>query len=201
MLCPRLWARFGRVKPLRLLSPLSLCRVLNYCRVFTELCETFLDKIVCTPGQGLGDLRTLELLLICAGHPQYEVSRAAPAPGPGSGLSWPCTHSCPCELLALHSWAGLCPRVSFWCAGIARAAPKPLPELPHVLEWTQGVFVAPGNLPSGAEQLCSSRPHGLPAVPGTLFLPSQVCSAQFSLATTSSCAISAGGVMELCSCS
>ncbi|KAF1465528.1 Transportin-3, partial [Pygoscelis antarcticus] len=48
-------------------------RVLNYCRVFTELCETFLDKIVCTPGQGLGDLRTLELLLICAGHPQYEV--------------------------------------------------------------------------------------------------------------------------------
>lgn len=48
-------------------------RVLNYCRIFTELCETFLEKIVCTPGQGLGDLRTLELLLICAGHPQYEV--------------------------------------------------------------------------------------------------------------------------------
>ncbi|KAG8138613.1 hypothetical protein E2320_004484 [Naja naja] len=46
--------------------------VLNYCRIFTELCETFLDKIVCTPGQGLGDLRTIELLLICAGHPQYE---------------------------------------------------------------------------------------------------------------------------------
>uniref|UniRef100_A0A8U8C5Q3 Uncharacterized protein n=1 Tax=Geospiza parvula TaxID=87175 RepID=A0A8U8C5Q3_GEOPR len=51
----------------------DLDKVLNYCRVFTELCETFLDKIVCTPGQGLGDLRTLELLLICAGHPQYEV--------------------------------------------------------------------------------------------------------------------------------
>lgn len=50
--------------------------MLNYCRVFTELCETFLDKIVCTPGQGLGDLRTLELLLICAGHPQYEVGAA-----------------------------------------------------------------------------------------------------------------------------
>ncbi|XP_044881640.1 transportin-3 isoform X1 [Mauremys mutica] len=51
----------------------DLDKVLNYCRVFTELCETFLDKIVCTPGHGLGDLRTLELLLICAGHPQYEV--------------------------------------------------------------------------------------------------------------------------------
>uniref|UniRef100_A0A4X2K2B4 Transportin 3 n=1 Tax=Vombatus ursinus TaxID=29139 RepID=A0A4X2K2B4_VOMUR len=51
----------------------DLDKVLNYCRVFTELCETFLEKIVCTPGQGLGDLRTLELLLICAGHPQYEV--------------------------------------------------------------------------------------------------------------------------------
>ncbi|XP_012520190.1 PREDICTED: transportin-3 [Propithecus coquereli] len=51
----------------------DLDKVLNYCRIFTELCETFLEKIVCTPGQGLGDLRTLELLLICAGHPQYEV--------------------------------------------------------------------------------------------------------------------------------
>ncbi|KAM5255912.1 transportin-3 isoform 6-T6 [Ctenodactylus gundi] len=50
----------------------DLDKVLNYCRIFTELCETFLEKIVCTPGQGLGDLRTLELLLICAGHPQYE---------------------------------------------------------------------------------------------------------------------------------
>ena len=64
--------------PLFVFFPFS--RVLNYCRVFTELCETFLDKIVCTPGQGLGDLRTLELLLICAGHPQYEVSAAHPGP-------------------------------------------------------------------------------------------------------------------------
>uniref|UniRef100_A0ACB8FLT2 Transportin-3 n=1 Tax=Sphaerodactylus townsendi TaxID=933632 RepID=A0ACB8FLT2_9SAUR len=51
----------------------DLDKVLNYCRIFTELCETLLDKIVCTPGHGLGDLRTIELLLICAGHPQYEV--------------------------------------------------------------------------------------------------------------------------------
>ena len=48
-------------------------RVLNYCRIFTELCETFLEITVRSPGQGMGDLRTLELLLICAGHPQYEV--------------------------------------------------------------------------------------------------------------------------------
>uniref|UniRef100_A0A8C5UFK4 Transportin 3 n=1 Tax=Malurus cyaneus samueli TaxID=2593467 RepID=A0A8C5UFK4_9PASS len=81
-LWPRLWARLGPallhtgVSAPGLMGSLSLFvppRVLNYCRVFTELCETFLDKIVCTPGQGLGDLRTLELLLICAGHPQYEV--------------------------------------------------------------------------------------------------------------------------------
>lgn len=51
----------------------SVNRVLNYCRIFTELCETFLETTVRTPGQGMGDLRTLELLLICAGHPQYEV--------------------------------------------------------------------------------------------------------------------------------
>nr|XP_033815477.1 transportin-3 isoform X2 [Geotrypetes seraphini] len=52
----------------------DLDKVLNYCRIFTELCETFLEKIVSTPGQGLGNLQTLELLLICAGHPQYEVA-------------------------------------------------------------------------------------------------------------------------------
>ncbi|KAF7694123.1 transportin-3 [Silurus meridionalis] len=51
----------------------DLDKVLNYCRIFTELCETFMEITVRTPGQGMGDLRTLELLLICAGHPQYEV--------------------------------------------------------------------------------------------------------------------------------
>uniref|UniRef100_A0A8C7Q120 Transportin 3 n=1 Tax=Oncorhynchus mykiss TaxID=8022 RepID=A0A8C7Q120_ONCMY len=51
----------------------DLDKVLNYCRIFTELCETFLETTVKSPGQGMGDLRTLELLLICAGHPQYEV--------------------------------------------------------------------------------------------------------------------------------
>lgn len=56
---------------------MSVHRVLNYCRIFTELCETFLETTVRTPGQGMGDLRTLELLLICAGHPQYEVLQPA----------------------------------------------------------------------------------------------------------------------------
>uniref|UniRef100_A0A673VZM3 Transportin-3 n=1 Tax=Salmo trutta TaxID=8032 RepID=A0A673VZM3_SALTR len=51
----------------------DLDKVLNYCRIFTELCETFLETTVKSPGQGMGDLRPLELLLICAGHPQYEV--------------------------------------------------------------------------------------------------------------------------------
>ncbi|KAK3517940.1 hypothetical protein QTP70_027900 [Hemibagrus guttatus] len=51
----------------------DLDKVLNYCRIFTELCETFMEITVRTPGQGMGDLRILELLLICAGHPQYEV--------------------------------------------------------------------------------------------------------------------------------
>lgn len=54
----------------------SVLRVLNYCRIFTELCETFLETTVRSPGHGMGDLRTLELLLICAGHPQYEVRAA-----------------------------------------------------------------------------------------------------------------------------
>ncbi|XP_058272862.1 transportin-3 [Hemibagrus wyckioides] len=51
----------------------DLDKVLNYCRIFTELCETFMEITVRSPGQGMGDLRTLELLLICAGHSQYEV--------------------------------------------------------------------------------------------------------------------------------
>ncbi|XP_048864276.1 transportin-3-like isoform X2 [Brienomyrus brachyistius] len=51
----------------------DLDKVLNYCRIFTELCETFLEAMVRSPGQGMGNLRSLELLLICTGHPQYEV--------------------------------------------------------------------------------------------------------------------------------
>eukprot|EP00105_Crassostrea_gigas_P004006 XP_011417072.1 PREDICTED: transportin-3 isoform X1 [Crassostrea gigas] len=46
---------------------------MNYCRVFTELAETFLEPMVTTPTQGLGDLSVLELLLTCVGHHLYEV--------------------------------------------------------------------------------------------------------------------------------
>lgn len=60
--------------------------MLNYCRIFTELCETFLETTVRSPGQGMGDLRTLELLLICAGHPQYEVGKPGPDEGGRAGL-------------------------------------------------------------------------------------------------------------------
>ncbi|XP_035663112.1 transportin-3-like isoform X3 [Branchiostoma floridae] len=47
---------------------------LNYCRVFTELAESFLELMMAAPGQGLGDLRILDLLLACVGHCQYEVA-------------------------------------------------------------------------------------------------------------------------------
>jgi len=46
---------------------------INYCRIFTELAEAFLDMIVVSPNQGFGDFRQLELLLTCAGHHQYEL--------------------------------------------------------------------------------------------------------------------------------
>ncbi|XP_046572522.1 transportin-3-like [Haliotis rubra] len=46
----------------------------NYCRIFTEMAESFLESIVSTPNQALGDFRTLELLLTCVGHHLYEVA-------------------------------------------------------------------------------------------------------------------------------
>ncbi|ESO89343.1 hypothetical protein LOTGIDRAFT_177445 [Lottia gigantea] len=47
---------------------------INYCRVFTELAEAFLNAIVSSPNQGLGDFRILELILTCIGHHLYEVA-------------------------------------------------------------------------------------------------------------------------------
>ncbi|KAL5010143.1 hypothetical protein ScPMuIL_012448 [Solemya velum] len=47
---------------------------INYCRIFTEMAESYLEVIVGTPNQGLGDFRILELLLTCIGHHQYEVA-------------------------------------------------------------------------------------------------------------------------------
>ncbi|XP_060585985.1 transportin-3-like, partial [Ruditapes philippinarum] len=46
---------------------------LNYCRIFTEMAESYLEVIVDKPNQGLGDFKVLELLLMCVGHHQYEV--------------------------------------------------------------------------------------------------------------------------------
>lgn len=47
---------------------------INYCRMFTELGEAFLEMLVDHPGQGLGDLRMVDVILICTGHHDYEVS-------------------------------------------------------------------------------------------------------------------------------
>uniref|UniRef100_A0A4W3HCH4 Transportin-3-like n=1 Tax=Callorhinchus milii TaxID=7868 RepID=A0A4W3HCH4_CALMI len=49
-------------------------KALNYCRIFTELAETLLEMVIRSPGQGLGDLKTLDLILNCVSHEQYEVA-------------------------------------------------------------------------------------------------------------------------------
>lgn len=50
----------------------------NYARVFTELAETFLEKIVVCMSGGSTHfaIRSLELALVCVGHHDYEVSIA-----------------------------------------------------------------------------------------------------------------------------
>ncbi|XP_077999883.1 transportin-3-like [Glandiceps talaboti] len=47
---------------------------INFCRIFTELAESFLEVMIKMPGQGLGSLASLDLLLTCVGHHQYEVA-------------------------------------------------------------------------------------------------------------------------------
>lgn len=51
-------------------------KAVNYAKVFTELAETFLEKIVfCTAsGRVHFAMRSLELALVCVGHHDYEVS-------------------------------------------------------------------------------------------------------------------------------
>ncbi|XP_055932658.1 transportin-3-like [Argiope bruennichi] len=46
----------------------------NYCRIFTELAESFLEEMVTSPNAGFGNLQTLDLLLICVGHHDFEVA-------------------------------------------------------------------------------------------------------------------------------
>ncbi len=56
-------------------SSLLICfRALCLCRIFTEMAETFLYHMVHQPNLGLGGLKTLDLLLECVFHPDYEVS-------------------------------------------------------------------------------------------------------------------------------
>lgn len=46
----------------------------NFCRIFTELAESLLDTMLLSPNQGLGNLNSLELLLNCVGHHDFEIA-------------------------------------------------------------------------------------------------------------------------------
>ncbi|KAK0075611.1 hypothetical protein PV325_006643 [Microctonus aethiopoides] len=50
---------------------------MNYCRIFTELAETFLRTIVhgCTDGKQHYAIKILDLVLMCVGHHDYEVAQ------------------------------------------------------------------------------------------------------------------------------
>ena len=52
----------------------DLDKSINFCQIFTEMGESFLEMIAYSPNQGLGSFNTLELLLTCVGHHQYEVA-------------------------------------------------------------------------------------------------------------------------------
>ncbi|XP_075224525.1 transportin 3 isoform X1 [Lycorma delicatula] len=51
-------------------------KTINYCRIFTELAESFLEKIVSssTPTKPHFAIKILDLVLICVGHHDYEVA-------------------------------------------------------------------------------------------------------------------------------
>lgn len=52
-------------------------RSINYCRIFTELAETFLETIVngCAGGKQHYAIKILDLVLVCVGHHDYEVAQ------------------------------------------------------------------------------------------------------------------------------
>lgn len=52
----------------------DLDKSMNYCRLFTELGETFIEPLVYTPNHNFGDFKILDLLLECVGHQNYEVA-------------------------------------------------------------------------------------------------------------------------------
>lgn len=55
-------------------SHLQPLRMNYFCRIFSELGETLVEVMVEQPGQGLGSLQVLHLLLTCIGHHDWEVS-------------------------------------------------------------------------------------------------------------------------------
>ncbi|CAL4145327.1 unnamed protein product, partial [Meganyctiphanes norvegica] len=52
----------------------DLNAVTNYARIFSELGETLVELMVEQPGEGLGSLQVLHLLLTCIGHHDWEVA-------------------------------------------------------------------------------------------------------------------------------
>jgi len=52
----------------------ELDKSVNYARVFTEMGEALVGTIVATPNEGFGSFKTLELLLTCVGHCNFEVA-------------------------------------------------------------------------------------------------------------------------------
>lgn len=54
-------------------------RAINYCRVFTELAESFLEKIIAgsSPTKPHFAIKIFDLVLTCVGHHDYEVSAIA----------------------------------------------------------------------------------------------------------------------------
>ncbi|XP_042872590.1 transportin-3-like isoform X2 [Penaeus japonicus] len=52
----------------------DLNAITNYARIFSELGETLVEVMVDQPGQGMGSLQVLHLLLTCIGHHDWEVA-------------------------------------------------------------------------------------------------------------------------------
>lgn len=52
-------------------------RSLNYCRIFTELAETYLETMIngCAGGKQHYAIKVLDLVLTCVGHHDYEVAQ------------------------------------------------------------------------------------------------------------------------------
>ncbi|KAI6242871.1 Importin N-terminal domain-containing protein [Aphelenchoides fujianensis] len=53
----------------------DLNKLTSYGRLYADLCQMVLEPLVNTPGEGLGDLRCLELLLRAADHHDYSITQ------------------------------------------------------------------------------------------------------------------------------